>query len=311
MLPSPRAASPHKTPMKKRSSKPNSKYIQDFDCDFSVQARPERARHLPHRLNAVKQLNKIISETEEFTSYECDITLCDHEKQVLIAFSPPSYYLAVAVPALDVFAEGHQAETSGHVTACTSVTPFHDKAGATERIIYKFKTSFGNIVITLFHTTRKIMIQGGVKNKVPQAPLFVRNILNHWLTSQAVGKDRALSEINQAILSMKIKKNNPPLSPKSNQVSSVQSVSPAPSITRTPSCLIDLALSPPMSQSIYAPSMLPIPSSTQLVRTSVQCPQFSPSQSGLSTPSSTKSTVASSVHPTPAISVYLTPGSSV
>jgi hypothetical protein len=141
-----------------------------------------------------------------------------------------------------VFNEGHQADTSGHASVCRSVTPFYDKAGATERTIYKFDTPYGIITITMFHTTRRIMIQGGVKNKVPQAPHFVKNILSSWLTVSvsAVGKDRELSQINQAILNMKIKRKNPPLSPnsqkssKSNLTNSDLSVSTANPITRTP-----------------------------------------------------------------------------
>ena len=61
MLPSPKPVSSHKT-MKKRSSKPNSKYLQDYDCDISVQLKPGgRGRHLTHRLNPEKQCRSIFN----------------------------------------------------------------------------------------------------------------------------------------------------------------------------------------------------------------------------------------------------------
>ena len=80
---------------------------------------------LPHRLNHKRQLDKLVREATIYTSCSFIVQPKDSGKQVLMTFSPPGYFLAVAVPAFQAFTAGHQVTTLGHVIKCLSVTPFY------------------------------------------------------------------------------------------------------------------------------------------------------------------------------------------
>ena len=130
------------------------------------------AHHLPHRLNHDRQLARLVREAASFSSCTCNVQPKDSGKQVVLNFSPPGYFLAVAVPTLQAFSVGNQVTTCSRVIKCVSVTPFfagHD----IERIKYVFSiTDWGPVTATLFLSTRNIMVQAGNfnSNAAPVAP---------------------------------------------------------------------------------------------------------------------------------------------
>ena len=87
--------------------------------------KPAPGHQLPHKLNHNKQLAKLIDEASSFSSCSCTIFPKDSRKQVTLNFSPPGYFLAVAVPALQKLPPGCQTTIAGHTVSCSSATPFY------------------------------------------------------------------------------------------------------------------------------------------------------------------------------------------